>query len=207
MSARHHALVALALVAAGLGLSACGITDPYAAHPGPTPRPAPSSTQGSTTTTVAVTDADPAPEQGGTIPADACAPQCRLATSAAQETPQDAVARYARLYINWTANTVAQVQRHLASLSLDGARAQALQAAAHYQHDSTLTASHIANSGSVVSIAPGEGDAEGEWVVVTRERTTGSGDYAGLPASLHVIYARVVRQASGWVITGWAPQD
>jgi hypothetical protein len=206
MPARHNPLVAAALLATGLGLSACGITDPYAGHPRTAPRPAPLRTP-QATTTVAVTDADPSPEQGGTVPAAARATQDRLASGAARDTPQSAVARYARLDINWTARTVAQGQRELASISLDGARAQALQAAARYQRDSTLAAGQVANAGSVVSIALGEGPARGEWVVVTREHTTGAGDYTGLPAALHVIYARVTHQSTGWVVSEWSPQN
>ena len=41
----------------------------------------------------------------------------RVAAGAAQPTPQAALERYARLYVNWTADRVAGVQRELASLS------------------------------------------------------------------------------------------
>jgi hypothetical protein len=202
-SLRQSLLVA-AVLAAGIGLSACGIPDPYASHPraaGPGPGHIVE------TTTVASTNADPAPEQSGTIPATPRAAQRDVAAGAAAQTPQDALARYARLYINWTARTVEQVERHLAAISLDGARAQALQAAARYTHDSTLAASRVTNAGTLVSVAAGEGPARGQWVVVSREHTTGDGEYAGLPASLHVIYGRVVRQPDGWVVSEWSPQD
>jgi hypothetical protein len=44
-----------------------------------------------------------------------------------------------------------------------------------------LIASHVANSGQVVAIAPGEGPDAGHWVIVTEEHTTGTGRYAGPP--------------------------
>ena len=40
-------------------------------------------------------------------------------------------------------------------------------------------------------IAPGQGSAAGLWVIVTRETTTGEGDYAGLPPTDHVTDAQV----------------
>ena len=38
-------------------------------------------------------------------------------------------------------------------------------------------------------------------MLVSRETTTGTGDYAGLPAALHVIYAQVTHTPSGWVVS------
>ena len=95
-------------------------------------------------------------------------------------TPQAALERYAHLYVNWTADSVAAVQRELASLSEGQARAQALQAAASYTRDQTLTQSGVANSGHLVAITPSLTTPE-QWVLVTSEQTTGKGDYSGLP--------------------------
>jgi len=184
-------------------LAGCGITDPYITRSTTTTstsRPAPGVT-GTTST-----NADPAPEQGGTIPTPAASAQGNLSAGAGQPTPQAALGRYARLYTNWNAATVAGVQRQLASISLHGARAQALQAAASYQRDTTLVASKIANAGTVISIAAGQGHARGRWVIVTSETTTGHGDYMGLPATVHVTYAQVAHQPTGWVVTEWSPQ-
>ena len=44
-------------------------------------------------------------------------------------------------------------------------------------------------------------------MVVTREQTIGKGDYAGLPPTLHVIYAQLTRTASGLVVTRWQPEN
>ena len=44
-------------------------------------------------------------------------------------------------------------------------------------------------------------------MIVTSERTTGQGDYAGLPAAAHVTYAHVTHTPTGWVISQWSPQN
>jgi hypothetical protein len=110
------------------------------------------------------------------------------------------------LWINWTAATVVARQQQLAGMSLGQARAQALQAAASLHDDSTLAASHVANHGQVIAIAPSLAD-RGEWVVVTSETTTGQGDYAGLPASLHVTDAQLTHTHQGLVVSLWSSQN
>lgn len=197
---RLPAAVALALTLAG-----CGLTDPYASqHRRPTQT---SMSTTATTTTVTTTDEDPVPERGGTIPKAAQVAQNHLAAAAGSPTPQAALERYARLDINWSAKTVAGVQDQLAAISVGQARALALQAASSYGHDRTLLASQVANRGIVVAMAPGQGSAAGWWVVVTRETTTGQGDYAGLPPTDHVTNARVEETPSGWVVSAWSPQS
>ena len=98
-------------------------------------------------------------------------------------------------------------QRELAAISLGQAKAQALQAAASAAHDTQLLKSRVANGGSVVAITRGRGPAAGDWVLVTREQTTGQGDYAGLPPTLHVIYAQLTDTANGWIVTRWQPAN
>jgi len=195
MRRRAAALLLCVLGAAALG--GCGITDPYAGTRAATSTPTRS-------WTATVTNADPAPERSGTIPARAA--QSRLSSGAAQPTPHAALQRYARLYVNWTAANVATVQRELAALAEGQARAQALQAAASYTRDQTLAQSGVANSGHLVAITPSI-TTPGQWVLVTSEQTTGKGDYSGLPPTLHVIYAQVTRTAKGWVVSEWAPQN
>jgi hypothetical protein len=70
-----------------------------------------------------------------------------------------------------------------------------------------LVAHQAQNTGPVLAIAPGEGSAWGQWVLVTQEQTTGSGAYAGLPSSPHVTLARVVPVGGRWVVDEWAPQS
>jgi predicted small lipoprotein YifL len=192
---------ALAMV---LTLAGCGLSDPYTSqHPATTST---STSAISTTTTATVPNADPAPERGGTIPNAAHAAQNKLAATAGMPTPQAALERYANLDINWTARTVASVQHELAAISIGQARAQALQAAVSYGHDSVLQASQVANTGTVVAIAPGQGPATGLWVIVTRETTTGQDDYAGLPPTDHVTDAQVEHTHHGFVVSAWSPQ-
>jgi hypothetical protein len=200
---RHrHAPSILLAASAAVALAGCGLSDPYTAK-----QPSssvPNSTSTSTTQSITTTNADPAPE--GAIPPGARATQGQLATGAGQPTPQAALEQYARLYVNWSARTVADDQRELAAISVDQARAQALQAASSYAHDQTLQQSGVANSGHLVAITSSI-TTPGQWVLVTSEQTTGKGDYAGLPPTLHVTYAQVTRASSGWVVSEWAPQS
>ena len=195
--------LAAAVLSAAI-LAGCGITNPYATSTAPPTRTQPSRT--STASAPTSTNADPIPERKGTIPRSATRAGKALAAGAGQPTPRLALVRYARIYINWSASTVAGTQRQLAAISLGSARAQALQAAASYEHDTTLDRSHVANSGQVVSIAAGQGAAAGQWVIVTSEKTTGQGDYQGLPAQLHVTYAQLTHTPRGWVVSEWEPR-
>ena len=149
--AMRRKLTALALVLAAVALAGCGIGDPYQS-----PQPSTSASTASTTptsSTPAAQNADPAPERNGTIPAQAQAAQNQLAAGAAQTTPQAALERYARIYLNWTTATVVAIQHQLASISTGQARALAQQAAATAGRDTQLKQEQIANSGQVISLA------------------------------------------------------
>ena len=195
---RRSTLRVLLSVLGAAALAGCGISDPYTAKQ--------SAATSARAPVATVANADPAPERGGTIPAAARAAQTRVAVGGAQPTPQGALERYARLYVNWTADRVVGIQRELASLSTGQARAQALQAAASYARDQTLTQSNVGNIGRLVAISASV-PTPGQWVLVTSEQTSGTGDYAGLPPTLHVIYAQVTRTPAGWVVSEWAPQN
>lgn len=186
----NAAIALLALTAAG-----CSLQSPYS--PPPPSAPAASATDAG----------DPAPERGGQIPAAAQAAQHALAPGGAQPTPQAALNRYTPIAINWSWRDLATVERHLASISLGQARAQAVQAGASANFDATLRGQQISNSGQPISIAPGGGEARGRWVIVTREHTTGQGSYAGLPPTLHVTYAQLIHTPQGFVVSQWQPQQ
>jgi hypothetical protein len=186
------AAAALALVVGGC----LSIQNPDATRSHPAAKP---------TTATGSTDATPAPERSGTIPAAARHAEHQLAPGAGASAPTAALERYARLWINWTAATVVARQRQLAGSSLGQARAQALQAIATLRHDRALARSQVANHGTVVAIASALG-TPGEWVVVTRETTTGQGDYAGLPPTLHVTYAQLTHTTHRYVVCRWSPQ-
>jgi hypothetical protein len=198
MRGRHIPLPAALLL--GVTVTGCGLTNPYANRI--TDRAA----TATHTTITRVTNADPAPERAGTISAAAHNEQTKFLSGAGSVTPELALARYAWTYINWTASTVAAAQARLARVSLDSARAQALQAEASYRRDTTLLRSHVVNRGTVIAVAAGQGSARGSWVVVTRETTTGQGDYVGLPAELHITYAQVTHTPAGWAVSSWRPQ-
>lgn len=199
--ARHAAVTLVALLVAGELAGCAGIANPYqtasiATHTTSTP------------TAAAAADAgDPSPERNGSVSAREQAATVRLSATAGSTSPEAALARYAALYVNWTATGVAANERQLAAISLGQARAQALQAATSLARDPELTKSAVSNTGSVVAIAPGQGAAAGLWVVVTREQTNGKGDYAGLPPTLHVIYAQLTRTTNGLVVTRWQPEN
>jgi hypothetical protein len=199
--------LAIPLLAAALAIAGCGITNPYQTSG----RPA-RTTATPATTTSPFTSEDPSDRPPGShapvtkIPPAAAAAQNKLAAGAGDATPQSALQRYAQLYINWTSSTLGAVQRELAQISLDQARAQALQAAASYTRDTVLQHSKVANAGTVVSIAPGRGLAGGKWVIVTSETTTGQGDYSGLPPTVHVTYAQLTHTRNGWIVIAWDPQ-
>ena len=195
---------ALAGTLAACLLAGCGLSDPYQhsdSHASAT------TARSSTTTSTAADAGDPPPERGGRVPAQTSAVEDRVAATAASRTPEAAVRRYTELYINWQSGQLVAHQRQLAQLSIGAARLQAQQAAASASADTQLHTDQVANHGQIVSAAPGVGPAAGKWVIVTSEKTTGQGDYTGLPAAIHVTYAAVTHTSHGWVISQWTPQN
>lgn len=180
-------LGAQAAVVAGvlaLALAGCGISDPY--------------TAGHRSSRQASTNGAGEPDDDGPSP-----PRVSAAQRAVAATPQAALTRYAGLYVNWTAGTLAADARKLVSLSTGQARAEALAEVS--DAPATLARYDVSNSGSVVAIAAGQGTERGRWAVVTDEQTNGYGPYEGLPAASHVTWATVAPVAEGWVVSGWYP--
>lgn len=174
----------IAAGALALALAGCGITDPY-------------------TTTQRTSSATS--NHKASVPDDdgPSAPDVSATSGAAASSPQAALARYAALYVNWSAATLSADERQLASLSTGQARAQAL--AESNRPASALARYVVSNSGRVVVIAEGRGMERGRWAVVTVEQTNGYGPYEGLPATSHVTWATVARVVQGWVVSGWYP--
>ncbi len=126
------------------------------------------------------------------------------AVSAAQE-----ISRFATIYINWTAQSVATQMAELALASVGQARSEMALAAAQTGRDSQLHEAGIANSGTVEAVAalPGQLD---RYVVVTCESTsaTDTTAYQGLAPAWHVTIATVLELAPRrWVVSGWQPES
>jgi len=134
------------------------------------------------------------------------APSSGYTAQSVKRTPGEALSSFASLYANWTYRDLTRRQRTLAAMAVGAARTAELQAAASSAADSTLTASHLANSGSVVSIAADRTQG-GRWVIVTHEHTSGSGDYEGLPGAYHVTLARLASVPGGYAVSEWLPQS
>jgi hypothetical protein len=192
------------LVIAGV-LVGCGLSNPYQPsdpHASPTP------TSSSTSTTSSAAEAgDPPAERHGTVPPQTKARENRIRRAAATSSARAAVDRYARLYINWHAGQLVAHQRELAQRSIGAARLQAAQVAASASADTQLRSDRVSDRGQIVSANPGVGPAAGKWVIVTSEKTSGQGDYTGLPPAIHVTYAVVTRITAGWVVSQWTPQN
>ena len=148
---------------------------------------------------------DPTSERGGTIPAAAQAAEDSASRASVASTPTLALRRYALAYVNWRASDLQARERQLAAMSIGDAKLTAQQEAAARSGNAALNANHVANTGQVVAIAPGEGPETGQWVIVTLEHTTGTSTYAGLPPGPHVTLAHVSRVNGGWVVSAWNP--
>jgi hypothetical protein len=130
----------------------------------------------------------------------------RSVLAAAAPTPTAALERFARLYINWNEHNLAAQQRTLAAISIGEASSTEAQAAAHTPADYELHNSHLANKGRIVAIAPSRPARPGSYMVVTRERTTGTGTYDQLAPAYHLTIATVRRIPGGWTVSQWHPQ-
>ncbi len=170
-----------------LGLAAC--SDPYAARQA---KGVPSPSAGV--------------ENAGEPPAPSPRPAGAQAPIHVQGTPQAALLQFASRYSNWSYRTLAREQVALASMSVGGARLSELKAATSTRADSTLARSQISNSGTVLSVSA-DLARSGWWVLVTREHTSGGGEYAGLAPGYHVTLARLASVPGGWVVSQWLPQS
>jgi hypothetical protein len=142
-------------------------------------------------------------ESEGTIPAGA--PEAGSSHPAA--TPRQAIVSYASLYINWSYRTLARQEAQLAGMAVGDARLAEQQAAAQAKRDSTITQARVYNRGSVVTVGPVVGGSSGDYVLVTREETGGSPEYAGLQAAFHITLVTVTRTRGGWAVSEWLPQN
>lgn len=183
MSARRALITALAAV---LAVGAAGCTNPDAP--------------------LAKESVTGQPQNAG----EPAAPPRPTATSQApselQPTAPDALQAFARLYINWSYRNLTATQRTLANISVGAARLAEQQAAAASAADSTIQRAHVENSGAVISIARDQAQPR-LWVIVTREQTSGTSQYEGLPAAYQVTLAHLQQLPGGWAVDEWLPQS
>ena len=179
-------LCAAVLVASGLALSGCSNPD--------APGPGAGSSEAQRTGSPGEPGAPPPPGVSS------------FTVAGVKPTATQALASFAELYINWSYRDLTQDQRTLAAVSIGAARTTELQAAASSAADVTLTAGHVRNSGAVVSVARDQTES-GLWVLVTREQTSGSSGYEGLPSAYHVTLARVANVTGGYAVSEWLPQS
>jgi hypothetical protein len=133
-------------------------------------------------------------------------PALSYTAASVKRTPAEALASFAAMYVNWSYRNLASEQRALAAISVGAARMAELQAAATSSSDTTISRARVANRGTVVSVARDRTQASA-WVLVTREQTSGSGDYEGLPGSYHVTVARLASVPGGYAVSEWLPQS
>lgn len=145
------------------------------------------------------------PSSPGEPQAPAPTPPSRQAPATPQRTAADAVERFAALYTNWSYRTIGWHERELAAVAVGPARLWARQLAASDRLQ-TLARAHVSNRGRVLALSPEHGQP-GWWVLVTRERTDGRGEYAGLPEQDHLTLARAVAVPGGWAVSEWSPQN
>ena len=133
---------------------------------------------------------DPAPERGGTIPPARAprrtswrpAPRSRRRRRRSSGTPA--------CTSTGPRTPSPKIQRQLAAISIGQARAQALQAAASYTPRPDTRAERRRQQRPARRDHPEPHDAPGSGCSSPQSRRPASGDYSGLPPTLHVIYAQ-----------------
>jgi hypothetical protein len=193
----HKLACTLALIAAGVAIAGCGISNPY--------QHTAAATTSTSTSTVGPPAGNPAQNPGEPPAPPPPAPTSQAPTSV-RSTPAGTITQFATLYMNWTWRTLAAHDRELAALSVGPARLSEQQAAAAAVGDSTISQSRVYNIGQIISIAPSRTNAK-QWVLVTREQTGGNSQYDGLQASYHVTLAELAQlKSGGWTVSEWLPQ-
>ena len=200
-------LIAPTLAALCLLLCGCGGDEAGSTTPPPTQAATPSSTPAGPQAATAAPASKLAQAQrtheypASTVPAETAASPAATAVLA--------IRAFADSYINWTAATVSNQMRTLATESIGQARSATALAAAQTAQDYELQRGGIANRGTVEAIAPLLGHRY-VFVVVTRELTTATATnaYQGLRPAWHLALATVTQLSPGhWVLSAWQPEN
>jgi len=185
---RRRLAVLVATVVLGFATTGCGLSDPYGR----------SSSTRSSATAPRVVDNEVRPAQPYR---DTSVPAAPAAT------PELAIERFARLYVNWTYRTLAAHRLQLARMAVGAAAAEQRRGAVESAHDYELAQGRVANTGQLVAVAVRRRGRAGQYVVVTRETTTGADTYEGLPPAYHVTLVTVAAVGGGWAVSAWEPQS
>ena len=172
-----------------LGCTLTGCTNPYA----------PTTPPGTQTPSASV-------QNTGEPPAPSPPSPTTQAPLDVQRTAQSAILQFARLYANWNYRTLTRDQLALAAMSVGAARLAEQQAASSSHADGTIGRAHLANRGEVLGVSE-DLTREGWWTLVTREQTSGGGEYEGLTATDHVTLIQLAAVNSGWAVSQWLPQS
>lgn len=189
-------VAALAAALAGCG----GISDPY--------NTTPSGTQATPTTATTATQAPVTvqrPGMGPMGPDDPPPRPQRIDESALSDDAAATIERYAGLVGTWTWKDVAARYRQAAALALDGARADAAQAAAEIPKDPRYELEQVRQTTRLEGILQRGGTSERpRYVVVQRRRIELR---ATPPSDAWVITIAVLRRAgAGWAVSQWDDQ-
>lgn len=118
------------------------------------------------------------------------------------ESAEDALAAYAKRWVTWRSDELAEHNRDLARLSTGRARVEALAAARESVDEPG--SSDAEGRGRVVSVGRHRRE-DGTYVVVTRE-VVGEGGQTGQLAPEHGIYEAEVKRSNGrYLVSRWQP--
>lgn len=171
----------VAAVGAAAVLAGCGLHNPNTASLG-TATPAHKRAATTTTATPTTTDATPKSAGGASI--------------------QAAIRQYANLWCNWTTSDLLAHEQKLESIAVGGARAQEQAAVAA----PTESGTHLTNTCKIESLALGDNDAAGKWVLVTASQTS-TRSMPSLATQYHVTYVTVAKRGARYLVNSWLSQS
>lgn len=194
MRAPARPLLAAGAAVLAAALAGCGgISDPYNTTPSGTQAtaPAPVTVERPGMGPMSADDPPPRPQR---------IDQAALSADAAAT-----IERYAGLVGTWTWETVAARYRRAAALALDGARADAAQAAAEIPKDPRYALEQVRQTSRLEGILQRGGtSARPRYVVVQRRRIELR---ATPPSNAWVVTIAVLRRAgAGWAVSSWEDQ-
>jgi hypothetical protein len=161
------------LLAAVIPLTGCGLRDPYSQQP------------------------DKRPAAGGAQSVQTPVPEAALKPTTSATS---ALARYAEVWVNWSAATLAHERAALLALATGGLAQQLHQDAAQAVKKQLQEVSRSYSRGRYVGVIR---EADGHAIVVTYEEVAPLGGQA--QGGYQVYLARTKHTTSGWRVSEWQP--